>query len=139
MFAFLINLDRSKDRLAYMQGQFARAGLEFERVSAVDGTDLPDALKAYFVADTRLSSGEIGCYASHLAVWMKIATGTHGEAVLVCEDDMILPQGFGGFLQKLLAVAPVGWDMIRLSPLTKRAIVPVCHIDQERWLVRYSR
>jgi GR25 family glycosyltransferase involved in LPS biosynthesis len=32
---FLINLDRSADRLTRMQAEFARAGMDFERFAAV--------------------------------------------------------------------------------------------------------
>lgn len=84
----LINLDRSTDRLARMQREFDRAGVRFERFPAVHGTDLPGSVRSYFCdASGRvispLPAGEIGCYASHLAIWQRIASGTYGSAALV--------------------------------------------------------
>jgi len=140
----LINLDRSANRLARMRREFARGGVAFERFPAVDGTNLPDSLKHYFcdpsgTIASSLRPGELGCYASHLAVWQWIAAGRYGEAVLVCEDDWLVPDGFRLLLTALLGAAPPGWDLIRLSPRTKRAVVPVARIDPRRSLVRYSR
>jgi GR25 family glycosyltransferase involved in LPS biosynthesis len=142
--AIVINLDRSSDRLEHMAAQFARAGMSFKRFPAVDGTALPEGVRPYFCdASAKIVSplrpGEIGCYASHLALWQEVAAGRHGQAVLVCEDDMVLPQGFAALIRSLMAVAPQGWDLIRLSPRTKRAVVPVCRVDSSHQLVRYSR
>jgi GR25 family glycosyltransferase involved in LPS biosynthesis len=142
--AIVINLDRSSDRLAYMAAEFARVGMSFDRFPAVDGTALPESVKSYFcdasgAIVSPLRPGEIGCYASHLALWQEVAAGRHGGAVLVCEDDMVIPGGFTQLVASLLSVAPQGWDLIRLSPRTKRAVVPVCRIDATHELVRYSR
>jgi glycosyl transferase, family 25 len=144
MRAVLINLDRSQDRLAAMTAEFLRVGLAFDRFSAVDGIDLPGSVQPFFCdASGQVISpmrvGEIGCYASHLAVWQRIAAGEYGSAALVCEDDMRFPDEFASFLPALLARAPSGWDLIRLSPRTKHAVVCVREIADGYSLVRYSR
>jgi glycosyl transferase family 25 len=141
---FLINLDRSPDRLARMRGEFKRAGLGFERFVGVNRTDLPESVKPYFCdrsgrIASSLRPGEIGCYASHLALWQRIATGDHGAAVLVCEDDMTLPDGFGELIRAALTQAPQGWGLINLSGRTKRAVVPICQLTDSHHLVRFSR
>lgn len=142
--AIVINLDRSPDRLAHISGEFGRAGMTFERFAAVDGVAIPDSVKPYFCDDagkivSPLRPGEIGCYASHLAVWQQIAAGKHGGTVLVCEDDMALPAGFRDLLAAIAGLAPSGWDLINLSGKTKRAVVPVCRVSHDRHLVRFSR
>jgi glycosyl transferase family 25 len=142
MRCFLINLDRSSDRLAHMQTEFARAGMDFERFPAVDGTDLPQALKSYFcdASDKIISPlrpGEIGCYASHLAIWQKMAAGT--SPVLVCEDDISLPDHFQRLLEATLSAAPAGWDVVRLSSPSWRPVAPLCDLDGTHKLVRYWR
>jgi glycosyl transferase, family 25 len=43
--AFVINLDRSPDRLIRMQTEFARVGMTFTRFPAIDGTALPHDLQ----------------------------------------------------------------------------------------------
>lgn len=142
--AIVINLDRSTDRLAHITQEFARVGMAFERFRGVDRTGLPDSVKAYFCdasgrVASPLSPGEIGCYASHLAVWQRISAGDYGPAVLVCEDDMALPDDFGEIVAAVLGRAPKGWELINLSGRTKRAVVPVCEIADCRQLVRFSR
>jgi glycosyl transferase, family 25 len=143
MRAVVINLDRSQDRLAAMSQEFSRVGLGFDRFRAIEGTDLPANVRPYFCdasggVISPLRAGEIGCYASHLAVWQRIAAGEYGASALVCEDDMRLPDNFASILAASLAAAPAGWDLIRFSPRTKRAVVPVCTIVDGYSLVRYS-
>lgn len=43
MKAYLINLDRSPDRLLRMKAEFAKANINFERVTAVEGKLISDA------------------------------------------------------------------------------------------------
>jgi glycosyl transferase, family 25 len=140
----LINLDRSTDRLAQMQREFQRVGLAFERFPGVNGTDLPPSIRPYFCnAAGRIVSplqpGEIGCYASHLSVWQRVAAGTHGAVVLVCEDDIVLPDDLASLIDAAVAVAPEGWDMIRLSSPSAHPMLTVAPLEGERRLVRYWR
>jgi glycosyl transferase, family 25 len=143
--AILINLDRSADRLARMRAEFARVGMAFERFSAVNGTDLPPNVRSYFCdASGRMASflrdGEIGIYASHLSVWQNIAAGQYGSnPVMVCEDDLALPENIRDMLAEVLDRAPIGWDIIRFSSETKRRIMPVALLASDRALVRYTR
>jgi glycosyl transferase, family 25 len=142
--AVVINLDRSSDRLAHMTAEFSRVGMSFERFPAVDGTALPESVKSFFcdasgAIVSPLRPGEIGCYASHLTLWQRVAAGSFGDVILVCEDDMVLPDDFASLVGTLIAAAPRGWDLIRLSPRTKRAVALVRRIDSTRHLVRYSR
>ena len=53
---YLINLDRHPERLAHMRTQLN--GIEFERISAVDGSNDPPTTKG-------LSRFELACLASH--------------------------------------------------------------------------
>jgi glycosyl transferase family 25 len=97
-----------------MTAEFLRIGLDFDRFSAVDGIGLPGSVRPFFCdASSQVISplrvGEIGCYASHLAVWQRIAAGEYGSAALVREDDMLFPDAFASFLPaRLLAHLQVG-------------------------------
>src|SRR5262245_39984952 len=140
--ALLINLDGSTDRLARMRTEFDRAGVDFERIPAVNGMDLPASVRSYFcdASDNIVSplrSGEIGCYASHLVIWQRIASGCHGPAVLVCEDDIAVPADLRGLVGELLRETPAGWDLIRLSSDTRRPVAAVATLGAGRSLVRY--
>jgi glycosyl transferase, family 25 len=140
---FVINLDRSTDRLARMEAEFARVGMDFERFAAIDGTNLPGECKPYFcdasgTIVSRLKPGEVGAYASHISVWKRIVAKGVPVAV-VCEDDAVLPGDLAQVLDELLAVLPSGWDMIHLSEPPDRAFKPLTPLMNGRTLIRHSR
>ncbi|NBO21409.1 MAG: glycosyltransferase family 25 protein [Rhodobacteraceae bacterium] len=87
---FLINLDRSVDRLALAQARFDRLGRSFQRIAAVDGRTLSPELgqtpAILRFMGRALSPGEIGCiHSHHRAAEALLATGApYG---LVMEDD----------------------------------------------------
>ncbi|MGD9816780.1 MAG: glycosyltransferase family 25 protein [Hyphomonadaceae bacterium] len=135
----VINLDRDADRLAYMQAQLARAALPFARFSAIDGADLPAPMRSYFPPGTPLSRGEIGCYASHLAICQRIAARRVRAPVLVLEDDVALPGDLPALMASLILALPPRWDIVRLSYPSKRITRPVAPLGDGRELVRYSQ
>lgn len=97
----VINLDRDVERLAHIGAELARAGIAFERFAAIDGDMLPGWLRRYLGdAEATLSRGEIGCYASHLAVCRDVEE--QGAPALVLEDDVALPADFGALLSVCL-------------------------------------
>lgn len=76
----IINLAARKDRRAEMLGELRRVGLQNDpRVSFFDAVVASD--KGLF-----LSSGERGCFKSHLAVLKEAAEKEH--SVLILEDDV---------------------------------------------------
>ncbi|MGA7323464.1 MAG: glycosyltransferase family 25 protein [Rhodomicrobium sp.] len=66
----VINLDRSTDRLRDITQKLNGMNLAFERIAAVDGKDLTEQQKRAVYRKRlwrrELTSGEIGCYLSHL-------------------------------------------------------------------------
>ena len=137
----VINLDADVARLAHMRQELARAGLAFERFGAVHGDDLPAEIRPYFADGASalpiLSAGEIGCYASHLAVCRRIAAGEIASPALVLEDDVCLAEDFVPALKGALRALPAEWDLVRLSNDAKHACLAIADIGQ-RNLVRYS-
>ena len=140
--AVVINLDADDARLAHMHAELGRAGIGFERFAAVRGEDLPAELQPYF-AERRshpiLSAGEIGCYASHLAVCRHIAEGGIAAPVLVFEDDVRLAHDFVSVLEALMSALPAKWDLVRLSNEAKHACLELADLGERRRLVRYSK
>src|SRR5262245_2289187 len=134
----VINLDRSTRRLEQVSKQFQRAGIPFTRLPAVDGARLPKVAIPYFDGSP-LGPGEMGCYASHILAWQRIAAGEFGPAALVCEDDIELCDGFAELLGSLADKLPAGWDLARLSSTPKRAAIAMSSLDDNYRLVRYSR
>jgi glycosyl transferase family 25 len=118
--AYLINLDRSADRLAHMHEEFSRAGVDFERIAAVDGAALnPSEMKEFRQARSAARPegwllGEVGCFLSHMDAWRRIASSAGDEWAAVFEDDIRVSPDLGSLL------ASTGWlpadaDIVRLE------------------------
>lgn len=135
----VINLDRDENRMAHMRGELERARVSYERFSALRSDALPADLARYFPVDAHLSPGEIGCYASHLAILQRMARGELASPQLVLEDDVGLPNDLAATLNALIATLPECWDIVRLSYHTKRVTRPIAALGAKRQLVRYSR
>lgn len=135
----VINLDRDTERMAYMRRQLEPACISYERFGALRGDRLPPELERYFPVDANLSPGEIGCYASHLAILQRVASGELASPQLVLEDDVGLPDDLTQALGALTAALPERWDIVRLSYHTKRVTRSIASLGGGRQLVRYSR
>lgn len=118
---FVINLDHSTNRLAFMDEQLTQLGIDFERVPAVNGRKIDKdtktsvynsavAKKKYYRA---LSDGEIGCYLSHIRCWEKIIADKLDFA-LILEDDVKLDESLVTYIQ-CLSSSVADWDYINLS------------------------
>jgi glycosyl transferase family 25 len=87
---YVINLDRSPQRLDHMGAQLGRLGIAFERLRAVDGRELkPD----YVAGFPPMSASQIGCFLSHKLAWQRIAEGDAPYGI-VLEDDIHIAPGF---------------------------------------------
>lgn len=115
---FVINLDRSPERLAKIRKRAEEIGIDLIRVRAVDGTRLtPEQASlvdhAAFARDhgKRIMPGEIGCYLSHLDALRLVAESPEPHAVII-EDDIQFGLDFRIFLEELVAIE--GWDAVKL-------------------------
>ena len=103
---FVINLDRSTDRLQFVQGQFEKIGLSFERIIAVGGAKLDSAYLKECTKDssrtfthfTTLSSGEIGCAMSQRNGW-KLAAVSDTRATVILEDDIEIYENILNYIE----------------------------------------
>lgn len=136
---FLINLDRSQDRLAAFDAQARGIGLGYERFAAVNGrSGLPEPLRDEFARSDRLSNGEVGCYASHLSIARAVVQRDCSAAV-VLEDDAVLVPDFLTCALQAIQSSPGGWDIIHFSTDYKRPAYRIASLDCGRQLVRHSR
>jgi glycosyl transferase family 25 len=142
---FLINLDEREDKFQSVKGRLDALGVDFERISAVRGSELTeDVIKSVYDASKNskrylktLSVGEIGCYMSHRMAWQKIVDEQLDLAV-VLEDDALILDGFNAFLTSVTQL--VNWDYIKLQGgrggrKTKESL----RISGESSLVRYDK
>ena len=111
---YVINLDRAKERMAGVDAQCRRAGIDYTRIPAVDGRNLsPTDLKraATPLCKTLCTPAMIGCALSHMRCWRKMVRDGR-ERVLIMEDDAKLVDDFVPRLQTALADVPVDFDVL---------------------------
>ncbi len=122
---FVINLDRSAERLSNMTAQFSNQPIDFERISAVDGASISQQYIEQFYSTSnplkyhkQLNNGEICCYLSHRKVWQKMVDEGIPVAVIL-EDDVEITGDLGAVVDTL-ADMNSDWDYIKLAEHTRR-------------------
>jgi glycosyl transferase family 25 len=140
--AFFINRTQDGQRRTAMLAELHKARLAAERVRGIDGLAVPSDLRPYFFDGdrlvSRLSAGEVGCYASHLAV-AKLIYERQLDFGLVLEDDAILPADLASTISEVLDKVAWGWDFIQLGSDPRHAVKPIAALANNRALVQYSR
>ena len=143
---YVINLDRSPDRLQVMSERLATAGIAFERVPAVDGMALTEATFQEQTQENRyykpLRRGEVGCQLSHLETMQRfIASGR--KYALILEDDVSVFEGLSELLGKALTLrerstdARLNWDVLKLAK-SRRRLIDLAALDADHRLVEYG-
>lgn len=110
--AYVINLDRSLDRLSHFRAINRGAG-QVTRFRGVDGRTLD---RNALVASGRISEdldwgpGTIGCAMSHVGLWELAAR--QGCSITIFEDDVVLSHNFYGRAAEVMGSLPEDWDII---------------------------
>ena len=143
---YLINLDRSPDRLASMTERLAAAGIAFERVAAVDGMTLTEQEFRQQTRENRyykpLRRGEVGCQLSHLDALRRFVASGQDYAVIL-EDDAILDDGVAKLLADAIALRELStdprmtWDVLKLAK-GRRRLVDLAPLGRRHRLVEYG-
>ncbi|BCP54238.1 glycosyl transferase [Kaistia sp. 32K] len=113
----MINLAESRERLDWMSGQFARIGVRFERVDAINGRALS---RKELLQHTRTradgvewAASEVGCLLSHRQCWKMIAEGEDAFGAIF-EDDLHLDMEVGQLLSSADWI-PRGVHLVKLE------------------------
>lgn len=116
---YLINLDRSPDRLAFFSGQAARLGIPFRRRAAVDAAALAEPLPDidYGPEVDRYRLGYAACTLSHIGIWRDIANGPD-EWSVIFEDDVVLSDALPAFLESSSWI-PEGAQIVKLEAFSR--------------------
>ena len=133
VFAQVINLDRSPERLAAVARGLGRAGVAFERLPAVDGRklDLDGDPEVQRLIDRRAwmrrhhrnpTAADIGCYLSHLHALDRFLAQPRPLG-LILEDDADVAPDF------IASVAPavadvLSWDILKLHVRHPGPLIP---------------
>ncbi|XP_063056303.1 procollagen galactosyltransferase 2 [Engraulis encrasicolus] len=140
---YLINLKRRVDRRQRMLNSLSVLGLEATLTDAVDGKALNTSqLQALGIemlpgykdpySGRVLTRGEIGCFLSHHATWIKMMEQGM-EKILVLEDDVRFQPKFKKTLQNIMDgidKAQLDWDLIYVG--RKRMQVQEPEVPVER-------
>lgn len=126
MKCYIINLDRSKERLELMAIQMRNVGLPFERVPAVDGHQLTEEELASLIPQVRnwtvsITPTEAGCFLSHKRCIEAIANGLDDYAI-VLEDDIVFSKNAASLLSTGDWI-PNDADIIKLETQGKKVLL----------------
>jgi glycosyl transferase, family 25 len=139
----VISLESAHERRRHVTGQFAKIGMPFEFVAAVDGATngYPVLLRRYdrvrcirFFGKA-LTPGEAGCFASHYLLWQRCVE--IDAPLVVMEDDLEILPSFPHALE-LLRPLMAEYPLIRLFGLQDRAFRRVRAVEDME-LIRYLR
>lgn len=111
---WLINLERSKDRLEFQEQQFKEHNLTFSRYDAVNGReDLSKHLEGLKLSHEwpKMSNGQKGCALTHISILKKMVA-ENIPAVFVMEDDVVLCGDFCNEFEKFFHDDDLKYDII---------------------------
>lgn len=115
--SYLVNLDRSPERLEHIREVFAELGIDFTRIPAVDGEQLSPEDHQRWLSDKgtpfQLTSGELGCFLSHRRCWEATVAGCESH-VAIFEDDIHLGKNAAEVLSRTDWI-PADADIVKLE------------------------
>jgi glycosyl transferase family 25 len=127
---YLINLDRSADRLQAAEQHFNAVGLPFERIVAIDAhkedtSGYPVDRRVFERTHGRSSirPGEIGCYFSHLKA-LRAFLSSGKDFGIILEDDTVPEPWLPATLTTLFEWS-VDWDIVPLFHFHRGGPVPL--------------
>lgn len=141
---YLINLDRSPDRLEKITPLIKQLDYPTIRIPAVDARKMSDEdIRSYLKIEAYkhipFRAGEIGCYLSHLQTWKEFLASDF-EFALILEDDIhFTPKIFKETITDVLSHKDkwdvCSFDMGQLN--IKRTSLSYVHLNDNRSLVLY--
>jgi glycosyl transferase family 25 len=124
--SYLINLEKDKERLAFVTKEFEALGLYFERINAIDGRTFSDQdFQDFQVLRPRNNKpwlrGQMGCFLSHFRAWELVAKGEE-DYCAIFEDDIHFTQDLKLILNDPQPI-PTTTDIIRLETSTNKVLL----------------
>lgn len=116
---YVINLDRSPERMADMKKKLSALGFEYKRIPAVDGKKTEftanevNAKKYSLLHGKYITPTEVACFVSHYNVMKEFITNSKKKFALVLEDDMEFADDFLDVLSLILKNK--SWDLVKLN------------------------
>jgi glycosyl transferase family 25 len=118
---YVLNLDRSAQRLEKIGARLTSLGQSFLRIHGVDGRTLSRDEILLVRNDskkwTALNAGEVGCFLGHRKCWGIIAASEHHHGCIL-EDDAVLSDRFPEVI-RLEGRIPPEMDILKLDTTFK--------------------
>ena len=141
---YLLNLDKSTDRLANVKPLIEGLGYAYTRVPAVYGKELSqeyrksvtNPAKYRLLMHNNIGTGTIGCYLSHINIWKEFLQSQHSYA-LIFEDDVEFEPKKLKKLVDLLLASNDDWDLVNIDVNRHGFAKPVKQLSQLFRLVQF--
>jgi len=121
---YLINLDRSPQRLERMHTHLSALGIDYERVPGVDGKELDEAEFQSYTRINRyykpLQRGEVGCYLGHNRA-LQCFVDSGARYGLILEDDTLFEADACTVINDAIALRDttentlLHWDLLKFT------------------------
>lgn len=102
---WVINLDKSKDRLEKMKKNFDKYNLKFNRFKAIEGKKLSnyqiEKNTSWLCRNILCNHGIVGCGMSHMELWRQLLNDNTTDKYIILEDDAVLDQKSVDILSKI--------------------------------------
>jgi glycosyl transferase, family 25 len=139
---YLINLDRSPDRLAWISQRLTELNIQMQRISAVDGKKLSPAELARWNRAWEKTFGmvpnELACFLSHRVIWQKMVESNEACA-FIAEDDIHISDDLPRFLADSNWMPPDA-DLVKAETVKQRVWLShsaaTDYYDHQLWQLR---
>jgi glycosyl transferase family 25 len=142
--AYLINLDRAKERLNFVMPAIVALRLPTERISAIDGKTLSrreiesvtdvESYKKFFKMQPEV--GTIGCSLSHEKTWRRFLESDN-EFAIIFEDDVQFHPAELREIIELAAEKKALWDIVNFETKHSGCPVKITELCNQKCLVFY--
>jgi GR25 family glycosyltransferase involved in LPS biosynthesis len=142
--AYLINLDRAKERLNFVMPAISALDLPMERISAIDGKTLSrkeiesvvdmENYKKFFKMKPEI--GTIGCSLSHKKAWSRFLESDN-EFAIIFEDDVQFHPAELRETVKLATGKKALWDIVNFETKHSGCPIKITELRNQKYLVFY--
>jgi glycosyl transferase family 25 len=102
---WVVNLDKSKDRLSRITKNLDDLGLKFNRFSAIYGKELDkqtiNNTTTVMCRNLLCNHGMLGCSQSHKKLWQQLINDPNTNSYLILEDDALLNEKSVEYIKKI--------------------------------------
>ena len=111
---YVINLDKDTERMKSIDRQFKATGIQYTRISAVEGSNVKHTNKLTEYCLQYCTDGMKGCALSHRLIWEDMVAAGYSR-VAIFEDDAIISDTFQNELKVAWNQLPKDFDIFYIG------------------------